>query len=223
MKKLKELLPKQKINEGSISNYYSRSESSVKSAARKIDDFLKTLITDKRQLDKLTDLITDLADEYAEERIYNSDLEKLDEADTPSKSDMANFGKRKSQGLLPLWWPDYGDSVVDKTYYDMKSKGTFGTWWKLKDKYVDTKFSPNDAVFANAYKPGVLPKSMDDLDTNLPAPVEKFLDRLVNQIKGYNLSRKKETLVIAKIINAMGMDKSDIMRAISKIKRAGGL
>ena len=62
-------------------------------------------------------------------------------------------------------------------------------------------------------------ESIDDLDTTLPQSVERYLDRMVNQIKGMNLNRKKEILVLAKVIDAMGMDKNELMRYIQKIKK----
>jgi len=130
------------ISEGTLSGYYNRSESSTKSAAKKVDDLLKTLVSDKKQLDKLTDLITDLADEYAQERIDDWDMGKLDE-------------------------------------------------------------------------------SLEDMDVSLPAQVNKFLDRTINVVKSYNLPRKKEQLIIAKIVDALGVDKSQLGQAISKIKKYG--
>ena len=62
-------------------------------------------------------------------------------------------------------------------------------------------------------------ESIDDMDITLPSQVERFLDRLIDQIKGYNLSKRKEQLVIAKVIDALGMDKSQLMQAITKIKK----
>ena len=62
-------------------------------------------------------------------------------------------------------------------------------------------------------------ESIDDLDTTLPQSVERYLDRMVNQIKGMNLNRKKEILVLAKVIEAMGIDKQELMRYIQNIKK----
>ena len=62
-------------------------------------------------------------------------------------------------------------------------------------------------------------ESIDDLDTSLPVGVERYLDKMVSQIKGLNLNRKKEILVLAKVIEAMGMDKQELMRYIQKIKK----
>jgi hypothetical protein len=128
------------ITEGTLSNYYSRSESSTKSAAKKVDDLLKTLVSDKKQLDKLTDLITDLADEYAQERIDDWDMGKLDE-------------------------------------------------------------------------------SLEDMDISLPSKLNMFLDRTINIVKNYNLPRAKEQLVIAKLINALSMNPSELNNAVSKLKK----
>ena len=65
----------------------------------------------------------------------------------------------------------------------------------------------------------VVKESLDDLDTTLPQSVERYLDRMVSQIKGMNLNRKKEILVLAKVIDAMGIDKNDLMKFIQKIKQ----
>jgi len=62
-------------------------------------------------------------------------------------------------------------------------------------------------------------ESIDDLDTTLPQSVDRYLERMVAQIKGMNLNRKKEILVLAKVIDAMGMDKNELMRYIQKIKK----
>ena len=63
-------------------------------------------------------------------------------------------------------------------------------------------------------------EALEDLDTNLPVSVERYLDKMVGQIKGMSLSRKKEILVLAKIIDAMGIDKQEMMRYVSKIKKS---
>ena len=65
----------------------------------------------------------------------------------------------------------------------------------------------------------VVKESLEDLDTNLPVSIERYLDKMVNQIKGMSLSRKKEILVLAKVIEAMGIDKQELMRYVSKIKK----
>ena len=65
----------------------------------------------------------------------------------------------------------------------------------------------------------VVKESLEDLDTTLPVGVERYLDKMVSQIKGLSLSRKKEMLVLAKVIEAMGMDKQELMRYIQKIKK----
>jgi hypothetical protein len=65
----------------------------------------------------------------------------------------------------------------------------------------------------------VVKEALDDLDTTLPQAVNRYLDKMVSQIKGMNLNRKKEILVLAKVIDAMGMDKNELMRYIQKIKK----
>jgi hypothetical protein len=64
------------LKEGGLASYYSRAESPVKSAARKVDQMIDDLVKDKKQIAKLVDAITDLADAYAEERIDNLESER---------------------------------------------------------------------------------------------------------------------------------------------------
>ena len=62
---------KEPLAEGGLANYYSRSEDHVRLIAKKIDNMLQQLITDKEKLDILVDLITDFAEEYGSERVDN--------------------------------------------------------------------------------------------------------------------------------------------------------
>lgn len=62
-------------------------------------------------------------------------------------------------------------------------------------------------------------ESLEDLDTTLPQAVDRYLERMVSQIKGMNLNRKKEMLVLAKVIDSMGIDKQELMRYIQQIKK----
>lgn len=66
----------EEINEAGVSNYYSRAEAPTKSAARKVDQIINGLTSDKKEIAKLVDAITDLADAYAEERIENYEADK---------------------------------------------------------------------------------------------------------------------------------------------------
>ena len=62
-------------------------------------------------------------------------------------------------------------------------------------------------------------ESIEDMDATLPAQVERFLDKLVMQIRGYNLSKKKEQLVIAKLIDALGMTPQELAQAVQRLKK----
>jgi hypothetical protein len=62
-------------------------------------------------------------------------------------------------------------------------------------------------------------EALDDMDTTLPSQMERFLDRAIKVIKNYNLSRKKEQFVIAKLIDALGMNPSELQQAVQKLKR----
>jgi hypothetical protein len=62
-------------------------------------------------------------------------------------------------------------------------------------------------------------ESIEDMDTAIPAKVERFLDRALTVIKSYNLSRKKEQLVIAKLVDALGMTPQELSIAVQKLKK----
>ena len=69
----------------------------------------------------------------------------------------------------------------------------------------------------------VVKEGMDDLEAPLPSQLTRFLQKTISIIKGYNLSRKKEALVMAKVIDAMGIDKSDLNQIMSRVRKAGVL
>jgi hypothetical protein len=62
-------------------------------------------------------------------------------------------------------------------------------------------------------------ESIEDMDTAIPAQVERFLNRALGVIKSYNLSRKKEQLVIAKLVDALGMTPQELSIAVQKLKK----
>jgi len=62
-------------------------------------------------------------------------------------------------------------------------------------------------------------EDLDDMDVTLPSTAERFLDRAIKALKGYNLSKRKEQYVIAKLIDALGMTPSQLMQAVQKLKK----
>ena len=65
----------------------------------------------------------------------------------------------------------------------------------------------------------VVKEELDDMDVSLPSSAERFLDRAIRALKGYNLSRRKEQYVIAKLIDALGMTPTELMQAVQKLKK----
>ena len=62
-------------------------------------------------------------------------------------------------------------------------------------------------------------EDLDDMDVTLPSTAERFLDRAIKALKGYNLSKRKEQYVIAKLIDALGMTPTELMQAVQKMKK----
>ena len=62
-------------------------------------------------------------------------------------------------------------------------------------------------------------EALEDMDVALPTKVEKFLERLVQTIKSYNLPKKKEQAVIARVMDSMGITTSELNQAVQKLKK----
>jgi hypothetical protein len=62
-------------------------------------------------------------------------------------------------------------------------------------------------------------EELEDMEANLPVQIERFLDRAIKVIKSYNLSRRKEQFVIAKMIDALDMNPSELQQAVQKVKK----
>ena len=65
----------------------------------------------------------------------------------------------------------------------------------------------------------IVKEDLEDMDVSLPGKVERFLDRAIKALKGYNLNKRKEQYVIAKLIHALGMTPSELMQAVQKLKK----
>jgi len=57
------------------------------------------------------------------------------------------------------------------------------------------------------------------MDVSLPSQLERYLDKTISIIKRYNLSRSKEQYVMAKLIDSLNMNPSDLATAVSRLKR----
>jgi AraC-like DNA-binding protein len=62
-------------------------------------------------------------------------------------------------------------------------------------------------------------EELDDMDVSLPSQLDRYLDKTIGIIKRYNLSRAKEQYVIAKLIDALGMNPSQLASAVARLKR----
>ncbi len=73
-------------------------------------------------------------------------------------------------------------------------------------------------LIPNKHKP-TQNEALADMEVALPAKVEKFLERLVQTIKSYNLPKKKEQAVIARVMDSMGITTSELNQAVQKLKK----
>jgi hypothetical protein len=62
-------------------------------------------------------------------------------------------------------------------------------------------------------------EELDDMDVNLPSQLDRYLDKTIGVIKRYNLSRAKEQYVIAKLIDALDMNPTQLSSAVARLKR----
>jgi hypothetical protein len=80
-------------------------------------------------------------------------------------------------------------------------------------------FIPSNYTTAKVISKAEMNEELDDMDVSLPSSVERFLDRAIRALKGYNLSKRKEQYVIAKLIDALGMTPTELMQAVQKMKK----
>ena len=64
-------------------------------------------------------------------------------------------------------------------------------------------------------------EALEDMEVALPARVDKFLERTIQVLKSYNLPKKKEQLVIARILDALKLSPSELTQAVQKVKKYG--
>ena len=62
-------------------------------------------------------------------------------------------------------------------------------------------------------------EELEDMDVSLPSQLERYLDKTIGIIKKYNLSRSKEQYIMAKLIDALDMNPSELSSAMQKLKR----
>ena len=78
---------------------------------------------------------------------------------------------------------------------------------------------PNNYTEIKVLSKQEMKEDLEDMDVTIPAKVDRFLDRALQVIKSYNLPRRKEQYVIAKLIDALGMTPSDLQQAVQRLKR----
>jgi hypothetical protein len=62
-------------------------------------------------------------------------------------------------------------------------------------------------------------EELEDLDVTLSSNLERYLDKVINVIKKSNLTKRKEQFVIAKMIDALDMNPSELSAAVTKLKK----
>ena len=65
----------------------------------------------------------------------------------------------------------------------------------------------------------IVKEELDDMDVTLPSQLDRYLDKTIGIIKRYNLSRAKEQYVIAKLIDALDMNPTQLSSAVARLKR----
>jgi hypothetical protein len=78
---------------------------------------------------------------------------------------------------------------------------------------------PSNYTTAKVLTKAEMNEDLEDMDVSIPSKVERFLDRALNVIKSYNLPRKKEQLVIAKLVDALGMTPQELSQAVQRLKK----
>ncbi len=56
-------------------------------------------------------------------------------------------------------------------------------------------------------------------DTKIPATVERFIKKFIDALKGAKLNRIKQIAILGRVVDALGLEPSDLTRYTQKIKK----
>jgi hypothetical protein len=56
-------------------------------------------------------------------------------------------------------------------------------------------------------------------DAPIPAQIERFMKRFIGAVQGARLNRRRTTAILGRVVAAMNIDPSDLMRYVRKIKK----
>ena len=59
----------------------------------------------------------------------------------------------------------------------------------------------------------------DFQDTKIPATVERFIKKFIDALKGARLNRIKQVAILGRVVDALGLEPSDLTRYTQKIKK----
>ena len=56
-------------------------------------------------------------------------------------------------------------------------------------------------------------------DTKIPTTVERFIKKFIDALKGAKLNRIKQVAILGRVVDALGLEPSDLTRYTQKIKK----
>ena len=62
-------------------------------------------------------------------------------------------------------------------------------------------------------------ESVKNEDVTLPAEIKRYMNKFVSALKGSGLNRRRQLVVLAGVIDALGVDEQMLMKLVRKIKK----
>ena len=62
-------------------------------------------------------------------------------------------------------------------------------------------------------------ESAKNEDVTLPAEIKRYMNKFVSALKGSGLNRRRQLVVLAGVIDALGVDEQMLMKLVRKIKK----
>ena len=59
----------------------------------------------------------------------------------------------------------------------------------------------------------------ESFDAPIPAQIERYMKRFIDAVQGARLNRRRTTAILGRVVAAMNIDPSDLMRYVRKIKK----
>ena len=117
------------------------------------------------------------------------------------------------------------DEYVEEVFNNLPDD--YETWWKynnpLEVKFANDKINDWDVLRIVRTQLRLIElQSINEIDLDdvkLPGNIERFINKLIDQIKKVNLTKPRQYAIVGRIVMAMGLDVNKLSQMMSIIRK----